>query len=437
MHMRFWRMLSGSPTGTAAQPPVCNPAPPQKLRTCSIGSARSSASWREWRWASQRAALQPSSPARPFGQVRLQRCSEAGRAEWLDALRGITIAIMLVVNSLGSEADNYAMLCHSEWNGFTLADWVFPCFLFIVGASIALSLAKHEGDEWRRKSIYLRVLRRAAVLFALGVLLNGFPDYDMSSLRIMGVLQRIALAYILASAIILSLRRQEIWVLCGILLAGYWLLMAYFPVPGFGAGDLSAAGNLAAYIDRLAFAPEHLLGGGPTEPEGLLATLPASVNVLSGYLVAEWLRSQPPASATSLRLTCISVFTLLAGCTWGYYFPLNKQLWTSSYTVYSTGWSLLFLSFCYYAIEIRQWRRWSGPFIAMGTNAIFVYMASEIVEKLLCYGAPDQGGRAWMFREFFSWADPETGSFLYGIAITGLWCLVLYGMRKRSLQFKV
>jgi predicted acyltransferase len=436
MHMRFWKTLSSSPTSTAEQPPVCNPAPLQKLRTGSIGPARSSASPREWQWASERAALQPGSPARPFGQVRLQTCSEAGRAEWLDALRGITIAIMLVVNSPGSEASNYAMLCHSEWNGFTLADLVFPCFLFIVGASMALSLAKHEGDDWKRKSAYLYVLRRTAILFTLGVLLNAFPDYDISNLRIMGVLQRIALAYMLASAIILFLRRG-IWVLCGILLAGYWLLMAYFPVPGFGAGDLSAAGNLAAYIDRLTLTPSHLLAGGPTEPEGLLATLPAVVNVLSGYLVAKWLRLQPPGNATSLRLTCIAVFTLLAGCILSYYFPLNKQLWTSSYTVYSTGWSLLFLSFCYYAIEIRQWRRWSGPFVAMGTNAIFVYMASEIVEKLLCYGAPNQGARAWMFQEFFSWADPKTGSFLYGVAITGLWGLVLYGMRKRSLRFKI
>ena len=435
--MRFWTMLPSSATSSAAQPPLCNPAAPRKLRTCSIASAGSSASRRQWPWASVRATFQPASSARPFGQVRSRTCSQAGRTEWLDALRGITIVVMLVVNSLGSETDNYAILCHAAWNGFTLADVVFPSFLFIVGASMAFSRAKHEADGWKSRSAYLVILRRAAILFALGVLLNGFPDYDISTLRIMGVLQRIALAYMLASAIVLFFPRRGIWVICGLILTGYWLSMAYIPVPGFGAGDLSAAGNLAGYIDRLTLTPGHLLAGGPTEPEGLLATLPASVNVLSGYLAAEWLRSRPLASATSLRLACIAVFTLAAGCTWGDYFPVNKQLWTSSYAVYSIGWSLLLLSLCYYAIQIRRWRRWSAPFAALGTNAIFVYTASEIVEKLLCYGAPDQGGRAWMLREFFDWADPKTGSLLYGIAITGLWCLVLYGMHRRSLQIKV
>jgi predicted acyltransferase len=435
--MRFRTMLPSAAAGSAAQAPLCNPAPPRKLRTASSAADGSPASWRPWRWPGEYAAFQPGSSARPFGQLRSRTCSHAGRAEWLDALRGTTILVMLVVNSLGSETDNYAIFCHSAWNGFTLADAVFPSFLFIVGASMAFSRAKYDADGWRSRSAYLAILRRSAVLFALGVLLNGFPDYDVSTLRIMGVLQRIALAYMLASMVVLLLPRRGIWVACGLVLTGYWLSMAYIPVPGFGAGDLSAAGNLAGYIDRLILTPGHLLAGGPTEPEGLLATLPASVNVLSGYLAVDWLRSRPLASATSLRLACIAVFTLAAGFTWGDYFPVNKQLWTSSYAVYSIGWSLLFLSLCYYAIQIRQWRRWSAPFIALGTNALFVYAASEIVEKLLCYGAPDQGGRAWMLREVFGWADPKTASLLYGITITGVWCLMLYGLQRRSRQIKV
>ena len=223
----------------------------------------------------------------------------------LDVFRGLTIASMLLVNNPGSWSYIYPPLKHAEWHGCTPTDLVFPNFLFIVGVAMAFSLSKYKrSEEAPTIALYRRILQRSAFLFGLGVLLNasmsllnwlfhGEPP-DFSTLRIMGVLQRIALAYLISAIAVLKLSRRGQWVLASILLLGYWAAMMLLPVPGFGAGDLSAEGNLGAYIDRLILTPNHLyLRDIGFDPEGLFSTIPAVVTVLIGYFTGELLRDRP------------------------------------------------------------------------------------------------------------------------------------------------
>ncbi|MBV8883302.1 MAG: DUF1624 domain-containing protein, partial [Chroococcidiopsidaceae cyanobacterium CP_BM_RX_35] len=320
----------------------------------------------------------------------------------LDVFRGITIAGMILVNQAGLADQVYSPLLHSDWNGCTPTDLVFPFFLFIVGVAMAFSLAKHtqrfagggSGDcveqaQGNRVSgtVYWRVGRRGCLLFALGLLLNGFPTYNFSTIRIMGVLQRIGIAYLLAALIVLNLPRRGQWILAALLLVGYWVAMSFVPVPGYGIANLSRSGNLGAYIDRLAIGTQHLYRldsfNSMGDPEGLFSTLPSVVTVLAGYFSGEWLRTQPVKSRTSLGLVLSGIGCLIAGWVWGGTFPINKKLWTSSYVIFSAGWALLLLATCYELIEVRRLRRWGKPFEIMGLNAIFVFIASVLAIKIL------------------------------------------------------
>ncbi|WP_414551922.1 acyltransferase family protein [Anabaena sp. CCY 0017] len=368
------------------------------------------------------------------------------RLSSLDVFRGITIAAMILVNMAGVAGEVYPPLAHADWHGCTPTDLVFPFFLFIIGVAMSFSFSKYS------EKVYLRIFRRAAILFVLGLLLNGFWNqgiwtFDLSNIRMMGVLQRISLAYLFASIAVLKLPPKGQWILAGALLIGYWLTMMYIPVPDYGAGVLTRTGNFGAYIDRLIIPQAHLYAADGYErlgdPEGLFSTIPAIVNVLAGYFTGEWIRNQPVKTRTSIGLALFGIGCLIIGWTWGWTFPINKKLWTSSYVVFSSGWALLLLAACYELIEVRQIRRWSKAFEIMGLNAIALFTASILLIKILVRTKIGTGETAistynWIYQNIFaSWAGTLNGSFLFALVTLLFWLAIAYLMYRQSWFLKV
>ena len=370
----------------------------------------------------------------------------------LDVFRGITIAAMILVNMAGVADDVYPPLTHADWHGCTPTDLVFPFFLFIVGVAMTFSLSKYTEGNKPTSTVYWRILRRAAILFTLGLLLNGFWNqglwtFDLSSIRILGVLQRISITYLLASLIVLNLPRKGQWILAAVLLIGYWLMMMYLPVPEYGAGVLTREGNFGAYIDRMIIPKAHLYKGDGFnfmgDPEGLFSTIPAIVSVLAGYFTGQWIRSQPVQSRTSIGLGLFGVGCLIIGWAWGWTFPINKKLWTSSYVFFTSGWALLLLAACYELIEVRLIRRWSKPFEIMGLNAIALFVPSVLLIKILVKTTIGTGKDApstynWIYQNFFaSWAGLLNGSLLFAIVTVLLWWAVGVLMYRQRWFLKV
>ncbi len=398
------------------------------------------------------------------------------RLKSLDVFRGIAIASMILVNNPGSWKQVYPPLDHAEWHGCTPTDLVFPFFLFIVGCAMSFSLSKYtkifhktrteaseiteiQGKITREKpplhstNIYWRIARRAAILFGLGLLLNtssialdvlfnSAPVENFSKIRIMGVLQRIGLAYFISAIAILNLSPRHQKLLAVAVLLGYWALLFVFAVGGYTAYELTPEGYLGGYVDRLILGSQHLYKGGPFDPEGLLSTLPASVTVLIGYFTGEWLRVQPIKTRTSLNLAIGGLCCLVIGRLWAFSFPINKQLWTSSYVVFTAGWALLLLAACYETIEVRKWK-WGWPFEIMGLNAIFLFVASGIVARILLKTHIGTGKTApttytWIYENWFvPWAGPLNGSLAFAVTAVLCWWLILYGMYRRGWQIKI
>lgn len=372
----------------------------------------------------------------------------------LDVFRGVTIAAMILVNMAGVADQVYLFLVHADWNGCTPTDLIFPFFLFIIGVAMSFSLAKYtdllskstiNNKNWRDLS--WRIIRRSAFLFSLGLLLNGFWNYDWQTIRIMGVLQRISLSYFIAALIILKIPKKLQYLIAFSLLIIYWLAMSFISVPGYGIGNLTRDGNLAAYLDRLIIGTAHLYKGDKFnslgDPEGLFSTIPAIVNVLFGYFTGEWLRKEPIKFRTTISLVLVGLSCLIIGQVWGFWFPINKKLWTSSYVVFTTGWALLLLASCYELIEVRGLRRWGKPFEIMGLNAIFVFITSVLMIKILVKTHVGIGEQApntytWIYEHFFaSWAGAMNGSLLFAIVTLLFWWLIVYIMYQKRWFVKI
>jgi predicted acyltransferase len=310
-----------------------------------------------------------------------------GRLRSLDLFRGVTIAAMILVNNPGDEQNIYWPLQHAQWNGWTPTDLVFPFFLFIVGVSMAFSFSSRLTRGESRPQLMRHVLWRGAILFALGVFLNGFPNhYQLASWRFYGVLQRIAICYVISAVLVLwSSRRGQIYALVTCLV-GYWLLMRFVPVPGFGVPThdiplLDPDRNLAAWLDRkLLFGHLYEI---TRDPEGVLSTIPAIATTLLGVLTGDWLRSARSAKAKALGLAVFGVAGVAAGRILNLWFPINKKLWTSSYVIFTAGLALVCLAICYWVLDVKQWRRWTTPFMVFGMNAIAAYFLAEIVAHWL------------------------------------------------------
>lgn len=304
------------------------------------------------------------------------------RLQSLDFFRGITIAAMILVNDPGDYEASYWPLRHANWNGWTPTDLVFPFFLFIVGVAMVFSFESRLERGHSRWQLMKHVLRRGAILFALGIFVNGFPNhFNSHSLRIEGVLQRIALCYVISSVLYLWMGTRGRVATIFTCLVGYWVLMRFVHVPGFGVPThdiplLDPDRNLVAWLDR------KLLSGhlyeGTRDPEGLLSTIPAIATALFGVLTGEWLRSKQSSRWKALWMLISGVIGVLAGEIFNIWFPINKKLWTSSYVLLTAGLALIFLAFCYWLLDLRKTRdEWTTPAMAFGTNAIAAYVFSE------------------------------------------------------------
>ncbi|AFY94371.1 acyltransferase family protein [Chamaesiphon minutus] len=372
----------------------------------------------------------------------------------LDVFRGLTMATMILVNmaSLPNDDRKYAWLDHAPWHGYTIADLVFPFFLYIIGVSMAFSLAKYtSGDVPLSKQVYWQILRRSAILFGLGLILNNLvwnynltePKFfaNLDKLRIMGVLQRIGIAFFFASIAVLALAQRCLWILTGGILVGYWLILAFIPALDNSDGVFSQFGNFGAYVDRLIITPAHLHKGSKnlSDPEGLFSTLPAISSILFGYLTGTWLKRQPVATRTSASLLMYGLAAVVIGLVWNSFFPINKKLWTSSFVLFTTGWGLISLAACYELVDVRKYRQWFKPFEVMGLNAIFIYVASIVLIKLLMVNqiAKDTSIYVWLSTQLFGWAGALNSGVLFAIATVLLWLVVAYLMYRQRWFLKI
>jgi predicted acyltransferase len=368
----------------------------------------------------------------------------------LDIFRGVTIAGMILVNNPGSWSHVYPPLLHAEWHGWTPTDLIFPFFLFIVGVAMTYSFGKMFERGIPKSKIYSKVFKRSAILFGIGLFMAIFPVvrfdplrlYDFSSMRIMGVLQRIALCYLFASVIYLEFRKLRslvIWIVG--LLGGYWLLMTTVPVPGYGAGDLSRAGNLAAYVDQLVMA-EHLWKPG-WDPEGLLSTIPAIGTVLLGLLTGKLLRSPKSDKEKVIQMFLYGNAGLVSGLIIDTWFPINKGLWTSSYVLFTGGFALHFLAICYWFVDIKRYRNWTKPFEVYGLNALAVFVLSTLTAKLM-YVIPvyTEGGQTTIKGLIYDnlllpIASPMNASLIFALLYILFWLWVMWIFYKRKIFVKI
>jgi len=369
-----------------------------------------------------------------------------GRLMSLDVFRGATIAAMILVNNNGSEAA-YWPLKHSRWNGWTPTDLIFPFFVFIVGVSLVFSLQARleRGDS--KRAIVLHSVKRSAILFALGLFVNAFPHFHLATWRIPGVLQRIAIAYLAAAFLTLyaSTLARIIWIIG--LLAGYYILMRFVPVPGFGVPGrdiplLHPDWNLAAYIDRqLMFG--HLYEG-TRDPEGVLSTLPAIASALLGVVTGDWLRSNRSQREKATGMVLAGVVGVIAGYIWNIWFPINKKLWTSSYVLLVAGLALICLAFCYWLTDIQMRRGpWTKPWLIFGMNAITAYVFSETLSGTLDnihlqLGAKTVNLQQYIFDTVFAHIEPPgLASLVYSLVFVFVCFLVVWWMYRKKIFLKV
>ncbi|MFB3855264.1 MAG: acyltransferase family protein [Vicinamibacterales bacterium] len=378
----------------------------------------------------------------------------AARLVALDAFRGLTMAAMVIVNNPGDWSNVYAPLLHAPWHGWTPTDLIFPFFLFIVGVSVTLSRST-LGSPWR-------IVRRALVIFGLGLFLAGFPYFNLKTIRIPGVLQRIAVCYLvtafiyrlalpsagrvpLSSPDAVALARKHATRLLAAAVAltvGYWLVIELVPPPGGVAGDLTPDGNLGAHIDRAVFGG-HLWRSSKTwDPEGLLSTIPAVGSTLLGGVAGLWLGVKQPASRKAAWLALGGIGCVAVGLAWSAWFPINKSLWTSSYTWFTAGAAALLLAACIWAIDARGWRAWSWPFVILGLNAITLFVLSGLLAKTMGLVMVNWGGRkvsfrTWVYSSFFQpAASPKNASLLFAAANLAFLFAVLYLMHRKKLYLR-
>lgn len=362
----------------------------------------------------------------------------------VDALRGLTVAAMVLVNNPGTWRAVYPPLRHAEWHGWTATDMVFPFFLFVVGVSIPLALG--GGLERGERGLARRVARRAAGIFVLGLLLHALPYFPLATLRIPGVLQRIAVCYLLAALLVLATRGARgvpaQAITAGGLLVGYWLLMTQVAAPGQVAGDLSPAGNLAGYVDRLVLGPRHIWQATRVyDPEGVVSTLPAVATTLLGVLAGHWLRVGGPASRVAGGLAAAGVVAAVLGWVWGWFFPVNKALWTSSYALLMAGLAAVALAACHWLVEARGWRGWAAPFAVFGVHALVLFFLSSLMAKLLVIVRVGAGGprlQAWLFDRLFApWTDPVNASLAYALVYVLLWWVLIRALDRSGFRVRL
>ena len=340
---------------------------------------------------------------------------------------------MILVNTPGSWAFIYPPLKHSKWNGCTPTDVIFPLFLFIVGMSISLSMHKLKNDSISMSSGLPKIIRRTAIIFGLGLFLSAFPfDESFSNLRIMGILQRIALCYCAGSFIYLfTSYKLRIGFILGILIAFSIALLSFTFPDGFG-NSLSMNGNLVRVIDLFILGENHMykVSGIPFDPEGLLSTFPAICTTLIGSLAGDFISTKNSYRKISVKLLIFGIFGIIAGLILNIWFPLNKQLWSSSFVFYTAGWGSAVLSLFIWIVEVNNEDRWLRPFIIYGSNPIFIFVASSLFVRILTRIKVQSGDSvtslySYLYTNHFSsWAGNLNGSLLFAVT----WVLIWFGI---------
>jgi predicted acyltransferase len=354
--------------------------------------------------------------------------TKAGRLVSLDVFRGITIAGMILVNNPGDWGHVYPPLLHAEWHGWTPTDLIFPFFLFIVGVAMPFSFGRRLSLGDTKLKLWWHVVYRSFMLILLGMVLTGIPDFNYSHKLLLDVLQRIGVVYLFAGTIVLLAGTVTQAVLAVVCIVVYWILMMAIPVPGFGAGVLAQDGNVLKYVDQLVTAGWHNHG------EGILSLIPSISTVLLGSLTGIWLRTDRNPYEKTVWMFAAGAIGLVVGAIMNASFPINKLLWSPSYVVFTAGFALQMLAFCYLLIDILDYRRWSLPFLVLGMNAIAVFFLSSLTGKVLGLF----GVLAWIFSTCFaSWLPPYNSALAYAITYVLFWLAIMYILYKKRIFIKI
>jgi predicted acyltransferase len=387
----------------------------------------------------------------------------------LDVFRGMTVAGMLLVNNPGSWGAIYPPLAHAAWHGWTPTDLIFPFFLFIVGITTHLSLSGRSARGDATGTLVRQVLRRGTVIFFCGLLLTWFPGWTyarlpelsdasfldrvthkLANLRYLGVLQRIGMAYLFAGLLSLRFKWRGQAMLATTIMLGYWAVMTLVPVPGTGQPGAALLDEpslvLSAWIDRTLLGDAHLWSGSRTwDPEGLLSTLPAVATVLLGTLTGTWLGDRErPLGDRLAALFATGALAMMIGACWGWVFPINKGLWTSSYVLFTGGMAAVTLATCLWLIDMQQLRSWTRPFVVYGTNPLVAFVGSGLMARLIGGMITwEADGRRISLQTFLyqatfaSWLPPKPASLAYALSFVVFWYLVLLALHRKGIVVKV
>ena len=397
-----------------------------------------------------------------------QTAARPERLVSLDVFRGMTVAGMLLVNNPGTWSAIYPPLQHAAWHGWTPTDLIFPFFLFIVGITTELSLRARRARGADERTILRQILRRAALIFLFGFLLSGFPFFTWSSTltdvtfldrvvdriehwRVLGVLQRIGLAYLFGALLTWRTSLKQQFGILALLLFGYWALMTLVPVPDTGIPGRFVLDQpdqlLSAWLDRTILGTNHLWVGGKTwDPEGLLSTVPAVGTVMLGTFAGRWIaRQERPLPDRLTGLFAVGALTMMLGLVWHWVFPINKSIWTSSYVLFTAGMSAVSLATCMWVIDVMQVRRWTFPFVVYGVNPMLAFLGSGLMARIIAsIWTWDSGtgsrisAQGFVFNTLYaSWLPPREASFAYALSFVAFWFLILWGAWKRGFVLKV
>jgi predicted acyltransferase len=390
----------------------------------------------------------------------------------LDVFRGMTIAGMLLVNNPGSWEALYPPLAHAPWHGWTPTDLIFPFFLFIVGITTHLSLEARRARGADEGALVRQILRRGALIFLAGLLLNGFPFFTWGAVdgvsnpsfldrvvdrlyhwRILGVLQRIGLAYTFAALLTLRTTLRQQVVILTTLLFGYWFALTLLPVPpdGFLGIDVlrTPSATLAAYFDRLlldwgAYGNHLWVGGQTWDPEGILSTIPATGTAMLGVMCGRWIGTPRSLTDRLAGMFAVGSIAMVVGLMWHWSFPINKNLWTSSYVLFTGGMAAVTLATCMWVVDEHRVTRWTKPFVIYGMNPIVAFVGSGMMARLI-YSIlkVESGGRpialqAWIYQTLYaSWLAPRNASLLFAITFVLVWLAILWVLYRRRIFVKV
>src|SRR5665213_1999891 len=367
------------------------------------------------------------------------------RVRSLDFFRGLTVAGMILVNNPGDWANIYAPLEHSEWNGCTPTDLVFPFFLFIVGVSIVYAMATKKADPANHRAIMLKAARRSLTIYILFLLLVLIPKFDFQHLRLLGVLPRIAIVFFICTVLFLKTsRKTQVWIFWSILIA-YYFIMNFIPVPSIGPSNLERSTNLAAWLDRLVLTPNHIWSQSKTfDPEGLLSTLPAISTCMLGIFTGGWLQRNDRSAENKVAwLFSVAALLTTGGLIWNGFFPINKALWTSSFVLFTGGLAMATLTLSYWLIDVNRRQKFTEPFVAFGSNAITIYVVSGYLPELIGAIPVKEDGlksNLWQYgyhHLFTSWLSPVNASVVSALVYVFLLSIPMIIMHRKKIFIRI